>query len=180
MLTSGLSRRMRPAPRGRLIGQIPTATSTRCATSRSRAACTPATGITSRGAAVHGIEALKDGLVGRGVLLDIPGCGMCPGSSPASTCSARSSWRQSPETWRVVVDEVHQVHGLFRVVGQDAGQRLASHPVQQQQRHWQTADRQIGRTPPPAIWFPCLPNMNVTADAVGLVQPPTLRSRTGG
>ena len=30
------------------------------------------TGITSRGAAVHGIEALKDGLVGRGVLLDIP------------------------------------------------------------------------------------------------------------
>jgi hypothetical protein len=32
----------------------------------------PAAGITSRGAAVHGIEALKDGLVGRGVLLDIP------------------------------------------------------------------------------------------------------------
>jgi hypothetical protein len=28
--------------------------------------------ITSRGAAVHGIEALKDGLVGHGVLLDIP------------------------------------------------------------------------------------------------------------
>jgi len=32
----------------------------------------PVAGITSRGAAVHGIEALKDGLVGRGVLLDIP------------------------------------------------------------------------------------------------------------
>jgi kynurenine formamidase len=32
----------------------------------------PAGGITSQGAAVHGIEALKDGLVGRGVLLDIP------------------------------------------------------------------------------------------------------------
>ena len=32
----------------------------------------PAARITSRGAAVHGIEALKDGLVGRGVLLDIP------------------------------------------------------------------------------------------------------------
>jgi kynurenine formamidase len=32
----------------------------------------PAAEITSRGAAVHGIEALKDGLVGRGVLLDIP------------------------------------------------------------------------------------------------------------
>ena len=32
----------------------------------------PAAGITWRGAAVHGIEALKDGLVGRGVLLDIP------------------------------------------------------------------------------------------------------------
>jgi kynurenine formamidase len=32
----------------------------------------PAAGITSQGAAVHGIEALKDGLVGRGVLLDIP------------------------------------------------------------------------------------------------------------
>jgi len=32
----------------------------------------PAAGITSRGAAVHGIEALKGGLVGRGVLLDIP------------------------------------------------------------------------------------------------------------
>ena len=51
----------------------------------------PAAGITSRGAAVHGIEALKDGLVGRGVLLDIPGCGVSPGSSPASTCSSRSS-----------------------------------------------------------------------------------------
>ena len=32
----------------------------------------PAAGITWRGAAVHGIEALKDALVGRGVLLDIP------------------------------------------------------------------------------------------------------------
>ena len=32
----------------------------------------PAAEITSQGAAVHGIEALKDGLVGRGVLLDIP------------------------------------------------------------------------------------------------------------
>jgi kynurenine formamidase len=32
----------------------------------------PAAGITSQGAAVHGIEALKDVLVGRGVLLDIP------------------------------------------------------------------------------------------------------------
>jgi hypothetical protein len=54
---------------------IPTATSTRYAMSRSRAVCTtatPAAGITSRDAAVHGIDALKDGLVGRGVLLDIP------------------------------------------------------------------------------------------------------------
>jgi hypothetical protein len=32
----------------------------------------PAAEITSQGVAVHGIEALKDGLVGRGVLLDIP------------------------------------------------------------------------------------------------------------
>jgi kynurenine formamidase len=32
----------------------------------------PAAEITSRGAAVHDIQALKDGLVGRGVLLDIP------------------------------------------------------------------------------------------------------------
>jgi kynurenine formamidase len=32
----------------------------------------PTAEITSRGAAVHGIEALKDGIVGRGVLLDLP------------------------------------------------------------------------------------------------------------
>jgi hypothetical protein len=66
-----------------------------------------------------------------------------------------------PSLGAVVVGEAHQVHGLLRVVGHDAGQQLASRPVQQRQRHWQTADRQIGRTPPPAIWFPCLPNMNV-------------------
>ena len=39
-----------------------------------------------------------------------------------------------PRLGAVVVGEAHQVHGLFRVVGQDAGQRLASRPVQQQQR----------------------------------------------
>ena len=60
----------------------------------------PAAEITSRGAAVHGIEALKDGLVGRGVLLDIPRLRVSPGWSPPSTCSARRSWRQSPERWR--------------------------------------------------------------------------------
>jgi hypothetical protein len=41
---------------------------------------------------------------------------------------------QRPRRGAVVVGEAHQVHGLFRVVGHDAGQRLASRPGQQQQR----------------------------------------------
>ena len=40
-------------------------------------------------------RSLKDGLVGRGVLLDVPRFAGCRGSSPASTSSARTSRRPS-------------------------------------------------------------------------------------
>jgi hypothetical protein len=82
----------------------------------------PAAGITSQGAAVHGIEAYGTASSAAACCSTSPGCGVPPGWSPVSTCSARSSWRHRPRRGAVVVGEVHQVHGLFRVVGQDAGQ----------------------------------------------------------
>ena len=55
----------------------------------------PAAAVTSRGAAAESIEVLKDGLVGRGVLLDIPASEAFRGSSPASTSSPTSSSQRS-------------------------------------------------------------------------------------
>ena len=67
------------------------ATSTRSVTWRSTGPSTTASrGLRDRdGASVDAIEVLKDGLVGRGVLLDIPRLRGVPGSSPASTSFGR-------------------------------------------------------------------------------------------
>ena len=55
----------------------------------------PASFVTAAGARAGTIELLKDGLVGRGVLVDVPRTRGFRGSSPASTSSARISRRPS-------------------------------------------------------------------------------------
>ena len=51
----------------------------------------PQSSLTAEGASADAIEALKDGLVGRGILLDVPRLRESPGSSRASTCWSPTS-----------------------------------------------------------------------------------------
>ena len=51
----------------------------------------PSSSVTSRGATEDAIDVLRNSLIGRGVLLDVPASGRFHGSSPASRCSPRTS-----------------------------------------------------------------------------------------
>jgi hypothetical protein len=98
------------------------------------AACTTATGITSRGVAIYGIEASRTASSAAACCSTSPAAGCVLGRARRARAPREAHGDNRPRLGAVVVGEVHQIRGRFRVVGHDAGQRLASRLVQQQQR----------------------------------------------